>query len=59
MQVITVTIYLADMDTKDEIDAVWCQWIGGPENWPQRACVGAALAGSDIVEIVDTASLPE
>lgn len=52
---VQATIYLRDMSTKAEMDAVWCDWIGGEENWPQRACVGADLAGSDLVEIVVTA----
>ncbi|HMB75250.1 MAG TPA: RidA family protein [Kiloniellaceae bacterium] len=52
---VQTTIYLKDMSTKEEMDAVWCEWIGGEENWPQRACVGADLAGSDLVEIVVTA----
>ena len=52
---IQATIYLKDMGTKAEMDEVWCEWIGGEENWPQRACVGADLAGSDLVEIVVSA----
>lgn len=52
---VQVTIYLRDMSTKGEMDAVWCDWIGAEENWPQRACVGADLAGSDLIEIVVTA----
>ena len=49
------TVYLRDMSGKSEMDAVWCDWVGPPENWPQRACVGADLAGTDLVEIVVTA----
>ena len=49
------TVYLRDMTTKAEMDAVWCDWIGPGSNWPQRACVGADLAGDDLVEIVVTA----
>jgi enamine deaminase RidA (YjgF/YER057c/UK114 family) len=52
-----VTIYLRDMATKEEMDAVWCDWIGGEGNWPQRACVGADLAGADMVEIVAVAAV--
>ena len=33
--------------TKPEMDEIWCEWIGPPENWPQRACVGADL-GDDV-----------
>ena len=50
------TVYLRDMSTKAEMDLVWCEWIGDAENWPQRACVGADLAGSDLIEIVVTAT---
>ena len=52
-----VTVYLKDMSMKPEMDAVWCVWIGDEENWPQRACVGADLAGDDLIEIVATAAL--
>lgn len=54
-RILQATIYLRDMSTKAEMDAVWCDWIGEPENWPQRACVGTDLAGEDMVEIVITA----
>ena len=50
------TVYLRDMAMKPEMDAVWCDWIGPEDNWPQRACVGAELAGNDLVEIVVTAA---
>ncbi len=50
--ILNATVYLADIATKPEMDAVWNDWIGpDPENWPQRACVGAALAGDTLVEI--------
>jgi hypothetical protein len=44
------------MSTKAEMDEVWCEWIGDAENWPQRACVGADLAGNVLVEIVTVAA---
>ena len=50
------TVYLRDMSTKAEMDKVWCEWIGDAENWPQRACVGADLAGNVLVEIVTVAA---
>ena len=53
---IQATIYLRDMADKAAMDAVWCDWIGPPENWPQRACVGADLAGNDLIEVVVTAA---
>jgi enamine deaminase RidA (YjgF/YER057c/UK114 family) len=56
-RLLQATVYLKDMATKAEMDAVWCDWIGGQENWPQRACVGADLAGEDLIEIVVTATV--
>lgn len=48
------TVYLHDMSMKAAMDVVWCDWIGPPENWPQRACVGADLGdnGVSLIEIV-------
>ena len=51
-RIVSATIYLADILFKKEMDAVWCDWIGAEANWPQRACVGAALEGDTTVEIV-------
>ena len=51
------TVYLSDMAMKPRMDRVWCDWIGPEENWPQRACVGVALAGHDQIEIVVTAKV--
>lgn len=55
-RLLQATIYLQDMSMKVEMDAVWCDWIGSKDNWPQRACVGADLASDDLVEIVVTAA---
>lgn len=49
------TIYLTDMRNKKAMDAIWCEWIGEKENWPQRACVGADLEPTDLIEVVVTA----
>jgi len=54
---IQATVYLADISMKYEMDAVWCEWVGPEENWPQRACVGTDLAGDTLVEIVVTAAV--
>jgi enamine deaminase RidA (YjgF/YER057c/UK114 family) len=52
-RIVSATIYLADMATKPQMDAVWNAWIGSnPDHWPQRACVGAALYEGATVEIV-------
>ncbi len=55
-RLLQATVYLRDMSTKAEMDVVWREWISGAENWPQRACVGADLAGNDLVEIVTVAA---
>jgi enamine deaminase RidA (YjgF/YER057c/UK114 family) len=55
-RIIQATVYLADMSNKAAMDEVWCAWIGPKENWPQRACVGANLAGANMVEIVIVAA---
>jgi len=52
-RLVSAQVFLADMNTKAEFDAVWNPWIGpDPANWPQRACVGAPLAGRCRVEII-------
>lgn len=51
------TIYLTDMRNKPAMNAVWCDWIGDRDNWPQRACVGADLEPTDLIEVVVTAKL--
>lgn len=56
-RLLTATIYLTDMATKAEMDAAWNRWVA-PDGWPQRACVQAALAPGDLVEIVVMAAMP-
>ena len=51
-RILSATVYLTDISRKQEMDDVWCDWIGPAENWPQRACVQAALAPGHLVEIV-------
>jgi enamine deaminase RidA (YjgF/YER057c/UK114 family) len=53
-RIVEALVYLADMSTKAEMDAAWCDWIpdGG---WPCRACVGTDLAPGNLVEIKVTA----
>ena len=58
-RVLTATVYVVDIAEKDEMDAVWCDWIGPAENWPQRACVCTGLAGDTLVEITLVAALPD
>ena len=54
-RILSATVYLVDIARKAEMDAVWNAWIG-PDNWPQRACVGAALHGDTVVEITIVAT---
>ena len=59
-RMLSVQIFLADMGQKDAMDEVWNAWIGPDwQTWPQRACVGAPLHGSTLVEIVVTAAAKE
>ena len=54
---LSAQIFLADLSQKAAMDEVWNDWIGPDwHNWPQRACVGAPLAGDTLVEIVITAA---
>ena len=56
--ILEAVVYLADMATKQEMDAVWCDWI--PEDgWPCRACVGTDLYPGDLVEVKLTATKPK
>jgi enamine deaminase RidA (YjgF/YER057c/UK114 family) len=50
-RLLSATVYLTDLAGKAEMDAVWCEWIGPAEHWPQRACVQAALVPGTLVEI--------
>jgi len=49
-RLLSATVYVTDITRKVEMDAAWNAWIG-PDNWPQRACVQAALVGDTLVEI--------
>ncbi len=51
-RILTATVYVAVMDQKGEMDAVWTEWVGDdPAGWPQRACIGTNLAPGTLVEI--------
>lgn len=54
-KLLQATVYVTDISRKAEMDEVWNEWIG-PDNWPQRACIGVDLAPGDLVEIVVIAS---
>ena len=52
-RIVSAQVFLADMSTKPDFDAIWNPWIGpDAAHWPQRACVGAALAGNCRVEVI-------
>jgi len=55
-RLLSATVYITDMAHKPEMDAAWRAWVD-PENAPQRACIGVALEGRDLVEIVVTAAV--
>lgn len=56
-QVLTATVYLADISTFNEMNAVWEAWIA-PGCAPTRATIGAPLASSaHRVEIVVSAAI--
>ncbi len=53
-RIVEAVVYLTDMNKTAEMDAVWCDWHPA-DGWHNRACVGAALAPGDLVEIKVTA----
>ena len=57
-RLIQATVYLSEISDKPAMDAVWRDWIGGEENWPQRACVGVLDPGY-LIEIVVVAAAAE
>ena len=55
-KIVSAQVYIADMNEKQLMDAVWCDWFGdNPQNWPQRACLGVDLEGDVLIEITVTA----
>jgi enamine deaminase RidA (YjgF/YER057c/UK114 family) len=50
-----VTVYVTDIAKKSEMNRAWEEWVDF-DNPPQRACIGAALEGNDLVEIVAVAA---
>ncbi len=50
---LSVQIYLSDMQHKKQLDSAWLDWIGEDSSaWPQRAVIGAQLDGGLLVEVV-------
>ena len=55
-RLLTVTVYIADMTRKAEMNRAWDAWVD-PANPPQRACIGATLEADDLIELVAVAAL--
>jgi enamine deaminase RidA (YjgF/YER057c/UK114 family) len=54
--VVSATIWLPDVRTRDAVNEVWIEWTGG-QNLPARACIEAKLADPRmLVEIAVTAA---
>lgn len=56
-RILRATIYITDMSKKEEMNRAWDEWVlvSAP---PQRACLGVALEGRDLIEILVIAALP-
>jgi len=54
-RVLTVTIYVADVARKAEINRAWDEWVDRSHP-PVRACAEVVLEGADLVELVVTAA---
>jgi enamine deaminase RidA (YjgF/YER057c/UK114 family) len=50
-RILRATVYITDMAKKTEMNRAWDEWVD-MENVPQRACIGVALEGDDLVEIL-------
>ena len=56
-RILSAQVFLTDLANKEEMDKHWCAWLGDdPQHWPQRACVGVALAGGTLIEITVVAA---
>jgi enamine deaminase RidA (YjgF/YER057c/UK114 family) len=54
-RILTATVFITDMGRKTEMNRAWDEWVD-PANPPRRACIGATLEGTDLVEILVTAA---
>ena len=50
-RILTATVFITDMSKKAEMNRAWDEWVDRA-NSPQRACIGVALEGDDLVEIL-------
>jgi len=55
-RILTAMVYITDMSRKPELNRAWDEWVDRA-NPPLRACLGVALEGDDLVEIVVTAEV--
>ena len=55
-RVLMMTVYLTDMSAKADMNRAWEEWVS-PGHAPVRACIGAALADGDLIELVVTAAV--
>ena len=57
-RLLSVQVVLADKAHKPFLDEAWNAWIGpDSRNWPQRSCIGAALATGLLVEFIVLAAV--
>jgi enamine deaminase RidA (YjgF/YER057c/UK114 family) len=54
-RIMTAQVFIADMNQKAEMNRAWDEWVD-PNNPPMRACLGVALDGKDLVEIIVSAA---
>lgn len=54
-KILQATVYLADMKLKGAMNEVWKAWVD-TKNPPARVCVGVALEGNVLVEIIVVAA---
>ena len=55
-RILQATVYVTDMAQKPEMNRAWDEWVDYDAP-PQRACIGVALEGKDLVEIVAIAAI--
>jgi enamine deaminase RidA (YjgF/YER057c/UK114 family) len=56
--ILQAMVYITDMSQKPEMNRAWDEWVDR-NNPPVRACIGVALEGDDLVEIVVVAAVRE
>ena len=54
-KILTAIVYIAHIGQKPEMNRAWDEWADR-DNPAMRACLGVALTGGDLVEIVITAA---